>query len=556
MRLQEHSLRRAKDLSPKSHPLRPRDIQLASTGLPSTLDEGTRKSKPLPEGTATHPKDSRGNKQPLDRDITFTAPDEGTTKSTPRPEGTKLKKGDKPTSSTIPHTEASKTDSSSDNILKKYDDTLTITEQQLVKYLRKVSHVLFEIITKDQWEKHEEATIHYENLKAFIDDYYNENIAHRDQTDQLMEAFMSSLKKSSTTITDLYKGLKVITQLFKDIKILVKDDPTTNKKIKEASKTLAKISTQTTEILSLVRSVILTFAITDTPANVEGENATYTTIEEPPSYTEGETDANIQEKPEEPKQSIDANTGFICSSTHPPITKAQPITIIHAQPSVPQREGKRIATDDQVEDQRKLFKASSIVRPNPNKPEKIKKAKEEARLNAISKTELIKVVHEEAKKIGIHLKEAISSKADELFKKAQDTEHEVLKRQRTKKVRKSLGLRKHKYDSYLWTVSSRLKPKPITDIKIHLKIKPVVITVYKGTDGRNFNVHKPFSLDHLKHMELEPETRIPGLECNRTLPENVPFVNNMVIEEPEYVIFFTNEFGDQAFQRWSDIDKV
>ncbi|GJU29756.1 hypothetical protein Tco_1173345 [Tanacetum coccineum] len=59
-----------------------------------------------------------------------------------------------------------------------------------------------------------------------------------------------------------------------------------------------------------------------------------------------------------------------------------------------------------------------------------------------------------------------------------------------------------------------------------------------------------------KHMELEPEIRIPGLECNRALPKNVPFVNNMVIEEPEYGIFFTDEFSDQAFQRWSDIDKV
>ncbi|GJU74514.1 hypothetical protein Tco_1265919 [Tanacetum coccineum] len=57
-------------------------------------------------------------------------------------------------------------------------------------------------------------------------------------------------------------------------------------------------------------------------------------------------------------------------------------------------------------------------------------------------------------------------------------------------------------------------------------------------------------------MELEPETRIPGLECNRALPKNVLFVNNMVIKEPEYGVFFTDEFGDQAFQRWSDIDKV
>nr|GEZ21312.1 hypothetical protein [Tanacetum cinerariifolium] len=240
----------------------------------------------------------------------------------------------------------------------------------------------------------------------------------------------------------------------------VKDDPTTNKKIEEASKTLVKISTQTTEILSSVRSfdfstllstvkniqdhafkqeeaskdtssiksmmtemynafrgqsssapsssVTLTFAITNTPVNVKGKNATYTATEEPPSHTEEETDANIHENPKEPKQSTDVNIRFIGSSTHPPITKAQPITIIHPKPSIPQREGKGITTNDQEEDQEKYW----------DKEEKIKKAEEEARLNAISKTKVIKVVREEAKKIGIHLKETISSKAGELFKKA------------------------------------------------------------------------------------------------------------------------------------------
>ncbi|GKC94624.1 hypothetical protein Tco_1160066 [Tanacetum coccineum] len=59
-----------------------------------------------------------------------------------------------------------------------------------------------------------------------------------------------------------------------------------------------------------------------------------------------------------------------------------------------------------------------------------------------------------------------------------------------------------------------------------------------------------------KYMELEPEIKVPGLECNRILPEGVLFVNNMVIEELEYVIFFTDVFGDQAFQRWNDIHKV
>ncbi|GJR22398.1 hypothetical protein Tco_0970925 [Tanacetum coccineum] len=59
-----------------------------------------------------------------------------------------------------------------------------------------------------------------------------------------------------------------------------------------------------------------------------------------------------------------------------------------------------------------------------------------------------------------------------------------------------------------------------------------------------------------KRMELEPEVKVPRLKCNRSLPEGVPFVNHMVIEEPEYEIFFIDVFGDQAFQRWDDIHKV
>nr|GEW80365.1 retrovirus-related Pol polyprotein from transposon TNT 1-94 [Tanacetum cinerariifolium] len=175
------------------------------------------------------------------------------------------------------------------------------------------------------------------------------------------------------------------------------------------------------------------------------------------------------------------------------------VVTIHLEPYVPQREGNVITTDDQAEDQRKLVKASSIVRPDLDEPvtvkfmingkivyvteqeiqayrhkeEEIKKAEEEARLNAISKPEVIKVVCEEAKK------------------------------QHTEKVRKSLELRKHMYDSYIWTVSSKLKRKPITAIKIHPKTKPVVITVYRGTDARNFNVHKPFLFRAFGISELD-----------------------------------------------------
>nr|GFD24694.1 hypothetical protein [Tanacetum cinerariifolium] len=87
---------------------------------------------------------------------------------------------------------------------------------------------------------HEEAAVSYADLKASVDQYYDENIAYRDQTDKLVEAFTSSLDRRSTTISDLYKGLNVITELLKDISDAVKDDPVTNKKINEANKTFAR----------------------------------------------------------------------------------------------------------------------------------------------------------------------------------------------------------------------------------------------------------------------------------------------------------------------------
>ncbi|GJT25261.1 hypothetical protein Tco_0895198 [Tanacetum coccineum] len=150
---------------------------------------------------------------------------------------------DKPQSSHAPSTEASDINSSSDNILKKYENTLPLTKCQSVKYLKKVSNVLFTRITNDNWEKHEEPAVNYDDLKASIDDYYDENIAHRDQTEKLVEASMSFLDKSSNTISDLYKGLNIITKLLKEIKNVVKDDSIINKKISLSIESFTKFLT-------------------------------------------------------------------------------------------------------------------------------------------------------------------------------------------------------------------------------------------------------------------------------------------------------------------------
>ncbi|GJZ73954.1 hypothetical protein Tco_0638100 [Tanacetum coccineum] len=60
-----------------------------------------------------------------------------------------LSNTDKPESSHTQDTDESTSNSSSPE-LKKYDNILPLTERQLFKYLRKVSRVLFNRITKEQ----------------------------------------------------------------------------------------------------------------------------------------------------------------------------------------------------------------------------------------------------------------------------------------------------------------------------------------------------------------------------------------------------------------------
>ncbi|GKA00810.1 retrovirus-related pol polyprotein from transposon TNT 1-94 [Tanacetum coccineum] len=222
---------------------------------PPKLMEGTAKTTPRPEGSLRD-KDSGGNITPADMEPIHTPIDDpsGTSAKYQVDEiqSTRLRspspKQDQPEPS---HVQKSASDSSSPG-LNKFDNILPLTERQLIKYLQKMSRALFNRITKKQWEQHEEAVVSYADLKASVDQYYDENIAHRDQTDKLIEASMSSLDRSSTTISDLYKGLNVITWLLKDISN-AKDDPATNQKLNEAIETFARISSNVIEVLSLVK---------------------------------------------------------------------------------------------------------------------------------------------------------------------------------------------------------------------------------------------------------------------------------------------------------------
>nr|GEX05752.1 putative ribonuclease H-like domain-containing protein [Tanacetum cinerariifolium] len=188
------------------------------------------------------------------------------------------------------------------------------------------------------------------------------------------------------------------------------------------------------------------------------------------------------------------------------------------------------------------------------KEDQIKKDAEEANMFAMIKTEVIKLVRKVAEKIGLDPK---------------------------KIVKRLMKLNKKRDKHYMWTISNRLKSEPITDVRIHPNSKPakkntivkdLVISLGKSYKrlkkipkelGIQLALPAPVpeqppsqsSRIKRKHMELEPEIKVLGLECNRSLPEGIHFVNNMVIKEPEYGIFYTDVFSDQSFQRWNDIHK-
>ncbi|GKF41736.1 hypothetical protein Tco_0125078, partial [Tanacetum coccineum] len=144
-------------------------------------------------------------------------------------------------------------------------------------------------------------------------------------------------------------------------------------------------------------SVTPTLALTHIPANVEGENATNTATEEPPSHTEGET--------------RDTTMAIPISSIHPTEvqpTHDQPITLVishpensHATLRIDKGKGLQLIRVEFMINGKIVYLTEQEIQEYWDKEEKMKKADEEAKLLAMSRPKVIKVVCEEAKKLGI-----------------------------------------------------------------------------------------------------------------------------------------------------------
>ncbi|GJU92307.1 hypothetical protein Tco_1304730 [Tanacetum coccineum] len=317
--------------------------------------------------------------------------------------------------------------------------------------------------------------------KAAIEGYYEENIDRREQTNKVIDAAMNSLDKNIIARGDLLNALG----LKSSVASLQVTTTSQDKHLAELAKSLTSIAWNLGSRITVIE--LSQFTIKTKVSSLKQDTLKYQIHDDRDLLADIEHVA-IEEEP----------------------TNAVSIT---------------------------------TVKPTEMITLEIKKAAKEAKMFEMTKTEVIKVVQEEAKKIGLDPKKIISAK----------------------KAKRAIKLRKKRVEQYIWTMSNRLKPEPITDVKIYPKTKPVVITVYRNNDKRNFDVHNPFKftyfgiteLDELgpiiekkkntivkdlmeslrrmrKHMELEPGFKVPRLECNISLPNGVPFINNMVIEEPEY----------------------
>ncbi|GKC60853.1 hypothetical protein Tco_1088451, partial [Tanacetum coccineum] len=220
---------RVQDSSPYSNAYRGK-CSPVDKGLPSMVsDEGTIKTTPCLEGPHGD-KDSEGFKSPADM--------EPLTTPIANPSGTDAKYQADQTQSTR----------LSLAILKKYDNILPLTERQLVKYLKKVSHVLFTKHTEDSWDKHEEVTAFYADLKWSLKDFIHTSFNKYNNNDAALRNFQCLLDLFKT---DHNTSMRRILENLKEVQNAVKEDPVLNKKVLEATKAYTKNSTNLTKLLTL-----------------------------------------------------------------------------------------------------------------------------------------------------------------------------------------------------------------------------------------------------------------------------------------------------------------
>ncbi|GJZ17672.1 hypothetical protein Tco_0553795, partial [Tanacetum coccineum] len=338
---------------------------------------------------------------------------------------------DKPKSSYTQDTNESASDSSSPE-LQKYDNILPFTERHL----------------------------------ASIKGYYEENVDHKDHTDKLVQANMDCHDKNSTKRAELLTALNGVNETLKVIQEAVKEDPALNKKVLNLGPRMTAIENSqaairyevsslrqdTLEIKSMMTKIFQAF---------KGKSSTLSSsahTKEPPSHTEGEhvtmedeTKKSESNKVERPTRAvpilafkplmrpnhevemmsspltvrltdtlleflifnssteIELIASLIPQPTKTSTSEAQPITTI-INISHPKKDPDEPIRVPYMKNGKMYHLTNDEINEHLEKEDKIKKAVEEAKRFKMTKTEVIKIVQEEAEKIGIDPKKIISTK--------------------------------------------------------------------------------------------------------------------------------------------------
>nr|GEW02661.1 hypothetical protein [Tanacetum cinerariifolium] len=181
---------------------------------------------------------------------------------------------------------------------------------------------------------------------------------------------------------------------------------------------------------------------------------------------------------------------------------------------------------------------------------------QEAKMIELNKPALIKVVKEVANEDGVDPNALRNKKGSQEFLKQQDDEFNK-NDQRNFKVHNPFKFGYFGITEWdeLSVIIPKTKNKVVGDIMTSLSKKYKRLNQILGELGISPSLPPPKQVPLLssgikrKVLELEPEVCINGLECNKSLSEGIPFVNNKVIENPKHWIFFTDPFEVQAFQR-------
>ncbi|GJV42188.1 hypothetical protein Tco_1420628 [Tanacetum coccineum] len=323
---------------------REKHTNLLGTRLPSTLDEGTHKSQPLPKGTTTDPKDSGGNVQPTDKGSPSMASNEGLAKTTPCPKGPLRDKdleGNKSPADIEPINPTVADPSGTGAGL--YQTSSEVDSDLETLQLTTLADIQAYLLSKDELAKESDEDEVFvvgddmeEDTQANEEEHQSPSpnkdkpepshspetqVSDSDSSSPKPKRFENTLQLIERGYIEGYYGENVnllnalngVIDTLKVVQDAVKDDPALNKKVIEATEAYTKNSSALTDLLSLaaIRSDISSLRhdtseiksmMTEIYQAFKGENDTQADTDKPPSHTEGEHVSMEDDKGEEENQ--------------------------------------------------------------------------------------------------------------------------------------------------------------------------------------------------------------------------------------------------------------